>query len=486
MFRNFLKKAFQKCLSCVIFASFIFAPFLRPLHPAQAEAPIPNPVLVGTFTGKVCPSNVYSHPTTNPVTQGNKIIFGASDETGVALWTSDGSLDGTYPYYPFPSGTCIDDDFIAYTHGKVIFSISTGDGARQVYANDGSANGTVFLQEIPYDEMKAYQDLVYFISWGTSIPLSSARIWRTDGTPDGTFQLAELGGYVYDTSFGLPFIFAYLSPGDNPIIWHTDGTVAGTVQVNKDGQPFSIQRISEEKSILDVLNGDDLEIWISDNAYTHLVKLTSFPGQTGFHGGFVGNANGLAFFVLKGPTDYYGDYFETLWQTDGTLAGTEQVDADFEYSGYLGELRGIGVNNNTLYFRLWDGADIKLYCTSGKEGGVIYLTGMEQAVKSFVHFQDKLYYLNTDGGRETIFAVDGQTAGPIGFPATRFYDTAELTATNFGFMTFEAFLVNETSDWQIFYTDGTEANTQILFTPDHNSDSWYPDVYGEVIDFPIL
>src|SRR6185436_11913009 len=72
-------------------------------------------------------------------------------------------------------------------------------------------------------------NLVYFTA---STQTTGVEIWRTDGTPGGTFVPAELPGRYYNPggaweANGILYFFAQTRGGDYEL-WRSDGTKAGT------------------------------------------------------------------------------------------------------------------------------------------------------------------------------------------------------------------------------------------------------------------
>jgi ELWxxDGT repeat protein len=468
----------SKFLNLGLIVVFLLAGSL-PQHTAQADSPIPDPQMIGEFNGDVCQN--YG-PFSYPATLGNKMYFAASDADGLALWVSDGTAGSTYAYYPFPGATCVKFSGVV-THGKMVFTVKTGDQPSQLYVSDGTAAGTGFLADISVDYIVAYRGLAFLLVFGDYSAGTMDQLWRTDGTPEGTIKLADLGGYFSGDAFIFPFIEVH-SPFTNEYsLWYSDGTVGGTFLVVKSDDGYSVEPISDDTTILFSRVDDELEIWTTHNIPGDMEKLTSFPDQYDMNQSVLGAANGLAFFFIKGPTDENHDFLVTLWQTDGTIEGTVQVDPYVAYTGYGLKVYHQFDFNNSLFFVLYEDYVYRLCVIQGKDrGGVKELYTFPKDPRYYlelVPFQGKLYFLEKYDGRETIFVTDGLTAGPIGFPAVNFIESGGLAASRFGFMTFDASFEGEYNNGHVFYSDGTEDGTHILFSPDESTGARYPNVYGE-------
>lgn len=115
--------------------------------------------------------------------------------------------------------------------GTLTLIFDDGIHGTQLWVTDGTAVGTVRVTNFPTGPGAIFRwfvtmaDLtVFVVERGSSLEL-----WRTDGTPNGTFLLhagTVSSGLLYpvaDTAHGPVLFFA-----DNGTTWRTDGTVAGT------------------------------------------------------------------------------------------------------------------------------------------------------------------------------------------------------------------------------------------------------------------
>ncbi|MCM2279804.1 MAG: hypothetical protein NDJ89_17150 [Oligoflexia bacterium] len=157
--------------------------------------------------------------------------------------------------------------------------------------------------------------------------------WRTDGTPEGTFQLRDInpGGYSTPRFFPAAGGTVFFSADDGVHgreLWKTDGTPEGT-QLVKDIWPGSTGS-ALEYSTSAILNGqlfftaqtsaNGFEPWISDGTEAGTMMLKDvFPGSA--------SANLARLTIFKGTA-----YFEAfdggaydIWKTDGTPAGTAKA-----------------------------------------------------------------------------------------------------------------------------------------------------------------
>lgn len=287
---------------------------------------------------------------------GNKLFFSMGQNNGRELWVSDGTAGGTTEVIDLAPGTVsgiqapgvVDQPMIAY-NGKLYFSGNTTTGNTELYSSDGTAGGTVLVQEINPSTLMSggsdpsgffiYNNELYF--WaddGTSN--SSSGLWKTDGTTTvKVFQNAYSSGNA--TLFKNEIFFS------NGIdLWKSNGTTAGTTMVND----------SAGGSIIGANN---------DYIFTVYSKFIPTPPYYNYYywrsdGTTGGNSlitsynltHSISFDVLNnkmyipradsGSTSVYG-----LWQTDGTPAGTSKI---------LTYGPGIHIFNNAIYFSHYDAA----------------------------------------------------------------------------------------------------------------------------------
>ena len=174
-------------------------------------------------------------------------LFWPQEYTTHELWTSDGTPEGTKQVIAPDSGHLSN----LTAMGETLF-FTTAEPP-QLFATDGTAEGTVLIQEfqslgnprIPEDggydtnrldsalettDFVVFQDMLYFAAdSGTGLEL-----WRTDGTPEGTeffaeINLEEVGSDPANfTVVGSQLFFSADDGVHGRELWVTDGTAAGT------------------------------------------------------------------------------------------------------------------------------------------------------------------------------------------------------------------------------------------------------------------
>jgi ELWxxDGT repeat protein len=370
----------------------------------------------GTFAGTLRVKDINSGPApsdpTSLVAAIGRLFFMATDQRGTELWTSDGTEVGTVMVKDFSPGT--DNSVPQYLRaGDSLLYFLADDGAGEgLWRSDGSAEGTFRLlpPRIYTSDFVTIGDMVYFglgqDLWksdgtvaGTSVfrtinngntPISNARrvgefvyflspeagtpmkLWRTDGTSEGTIPLISLPGHAYGKSLEIVAVdgVAYFTVND-PVtgneLWKSDGTVAGTKLVRDlfpgtpSSNPKMLTSIGGKLFFLADIPGVGTHLWVSDGTEAG----TTRPG-TGF------NASSLRAFgdrvLFMHDTEETG---RELWISDGTTAGTQLV-RDITPGEEHSDLQLFFDVEGLFYFftRLPDGS-YELWTTDGSPSGTI-------------------------------------------------------------------------------------------------------------------
>ena len=294
----------------------------------------------GTAAGTVALATDLTVWSSSPIVHNGLLHFltqSANDlDAPLEMWRFDGISAETFltfdPLYVYPHGTA------AFYHTGSMYYIlaqpSNATGGVEGYTLWGIDLDTGDATRLADNVQYAYgSDPGGSLSVGNDSLLmfvtESGTIWRTDGTPAGTFQLAQTARRT-STDYPIGFLGEingrWLFTGNDAQrgveLWATDGTPANT-QLIKDiaavsaaSNPTLLQRVGNRVCFIVEDDGyNHNALYCTDGATTYLVESRQTTNEYGsrFNGGLIGSQ---LYYVLR--TD---DGIE-LWRTNGTLGGT--------------------------------------------------------------------------------------------------------------------------------------------------------------------
>jgi ELWxxDGT repeat protein len=386
----------------------------------------------------VCPGSCNNYGVHHRAFNG-KVYYSGSDHTGnigVEPWVSDGTDAGTHlltDINPDPNGSSYPTDFTP-VNGKLVFFAKTHDNESfSLWSTDGTANGTIQIAT-PHANPNLttenifipYQNKLYFFVQGDAPATAHiSDLWMTDGTANGTQMLkADIGfgdnRYVwYGEANGRLYIHTGLH------YWVTDGTEAGTdtfsIYSNNDNYATVFQNKLYLHGTFNISGNSYSGLYQYDGVNMNLIMTSvSFPG-----GMFVA---GNKLFIVE---------LDDLWVSDGTPIGTKKLTLPGAYNRWYKPI----VFDSKLYFSISaGGTNIKYLCaTDGTDQGTQIIdtthsvginTSLFNEWKQFFSFGGKLYYeaapiYYTDNVRTAdafqLYSSDGTSGGtkPVGNITTR-------------------------------------------------------------------
>jgi ELWxxDGT repeat protein len=380
----------------------------------------------------------------NLLTAGDRLFFdGILDERGVEPWVSDGSVAGTQRLGDISvsgiNGGSDPRDFTVFGD-QVVFTADDGLHGRELWISDGTAAGTRMVRDIlggppsgAGGGLLVAGDLLYFIGVITAdVSDGPGRLWRSDGTEAGTFQLgdtrASAGGGIgggcasWAVAYnGRVWFFASTIPSSGHEMWSTDGTAAGT-------------RMEFELP--------------AELRFASLCELHA-------------TSNGFVFLV-DGPAG-------ALWRSDGTPAGTQRLGTMRPAGSVSYPRGGITVVNGVGYFMAEDAGGFEPWRTNGTEAGTARIADVISGSAGAQHFRAVPFgngvmftYSSESGNADGVYRVADAGAAPVRVRAGDVRDANGLPISTGSHVYFALAQGDTESLWA---SDGTSAGTREVFNP---------------------
>ncbi len=350
-------------------------------------------------------------------TAGDRVFFPAlSAQGGTELWSTDGTPAGTGLLAGLERGaSSLPQGFSPFKDGVLFFTCIGEQG--EPWYSDGTAQGTLALPGSTFCQdsqgnnspptVLRLGDAAFFMAFNGSFGL-----WRTDGTPAGTFPLFVPGAdeFLGEATVFRGKLFFTTATDTGTRFWASDGTAAGTARlyVLPLRNAFGLTPIGDRVTF----QGDDdqgTHFWITDGSAAGTLP---FPG-----------VNGPPFLFLAGA--YYSLSSDSLRRTDLTTAGTQLVLPNASSPSTLFNFRAFASLAGSLFFVAQSGVQFDglpdpfaLYRSDGTPRGTVAVLDLGEdpdsltATPPAVVAGGLLYFVAGDAehGHE-LWRSDGTAAG---------------------------------------------------------------------------
>ena len=305
-------------------------------------------------------------------------------------------------------------------------------------------------------------ELAYFMVEGS---YSSRLLWRSDGTPEGTFRLAGISGMSgpgphFWTSDGSTIYFiATGDQGRSPFmnLWRSDGTVEGTgpllpfepwsFQTGVTDLPTALAVPETGLTFFSMGNGEN-ELWASDGTPegTRLVKDINPEGSS--NPSFMTAFNGELYFLASLPQG------RELWRSDGTTAGTGKVEEFHHLGTGVLALKAVG---DALFLLGQTASGVELWSSDGTGAGTtqsLFLSSTQ--LIGLAAADGRLFFAvhNSVTQQKELWVAEGDFSAPVQLLAANAPGTFEILPLGGG-----AVFTWANEPWS---TDGTPEGTRQL------------------------
>jgi ELWxxDGT repeat protein len=357
----------------------------------------------------------------------DQLYFYANDGAhGDELWRSDGTSEGTIMLKDIEAGNGssgpqrIEDDPlpIAFTENILFFIARNSENGSELWRTDGTPEGTFLLRNIApgqassnITELTSANNLLFFVATNGE---NGKEVWRSDGTVAGTFLLKDIiRGPISSNPTDLiayqnSLFFAATDGVAGYELWTSDGSTAGTqmfVDI-RSGKPSSGPgSLTISGSTLFFHAATDAygrELWKTNGTPqgTHMVKEIR-PGVNTSGPKFMTDVEGTLYFAFNDAV--HGNEF---WKSDGTPEGTSLA---FELkpgtpSGIDDRTYKVFTTGGYIYIYRPD----RLWGSDGTQEGTKNITGVGDyynTTASFYPHNGVLYIVESDW----IFTDEGES-----------------------------------------------------------------------------
>jgi len=252
---------------------------------------------------------------------------------GLELWRSDGTSAGTFMVADLNPAGDADPCDLAEFGGYLYFGASDGIDSG-LWRTDGTAAGTELVAVTGPGPGGGPDDLTVsgaYLYFAADDGAAGDEIWRSDGTAVGTELIADInpGSQGSRPRYLVPATgLLFFSADDGATgreLWRTDGTAAGTVLV---GDMHSGPEDSDAEPVAELAGGLVFKVrrpndalYLTDGTPGSVTPLLAldFIGVSRFSPVWRGH---LYFYAQSDGGD------DDLWRTDGTAAGTENLQLE--------------------------------------------------------------------------------------------------------------------------------------------------------------
>lgn len=278
----------------------------------------------GTPSGTKRLRNLAQYAT--PVAIGSRIYLPAYTETnGIELWTSDGTSNGTKRLTDLRAGSLdgIDPFVIAPIGTRVAFSGDDADGSEDAWVAGSTTGSVKRLKDFSAGSIEWMRNVAGTLYFARLVD-GTAELWTSDGTKGGTTKVWSTGARIEDpTVVGSTLFFRSFTDAAGAELWRTKGTAASTRMV-KDinpgpGDSFPEQLTAVGSKLFFAASTTDFELWVSDGTKAGTKELDINPTGDSYPFNLQAVGSRLYLYAID------ASHGQEPWVSDGTAAGTRMI-----------------------------------------------------------------------------------------------------------------------------------------------------------------
>ncbi|MES1243509.1 MAG: ELWxxDGT repeat protein [Acidobacteriota bacterium] len=379
-----------------------------------------------------------------------------------AAETSDGPARLVADLAPESASVPLNGWSLAPVGNRAVFLRMDNEYAPALWVTDGTPEGTselaVLCPPCGGAILLGSTGGVAFYRISESGPSPRMQIWRTDGTKAGTFPvISGVTNLISPSLDGGRLFFTACTPGQGCELWSSDGTVAGTRltgEIAPGPANANVRQVSAAGDRAFVIVGTSA-LWVADASGVRPLRELEKIRY------LLAGSDGRAYFVAEEGGAQEGGL--EVWTSDGTAAGTRPVTS-FKLQSPFSRNPFAALAEDRFYFS----------ARSGKGNELWSVGPTPQSLRRLTDFNDPFAYFSSvrKTGSRTLFVAqiqDRQQFTPPRLWASRgdFRTTARLSSADvegslapLGQGRF-AFHSNNPKD-SLWVTDGTVPGTRLL------------------------
>ena len=311
-------------------------------HLMKIRADGTGPVLIA----RLFQEDFYTRYEPELATMNNSLYFwGRRDGEGFALFRSNGTpgsmilLNDSFR----PTQSSHPSNMTRTENGQVFFVAEEDTYASSIWRTDGTPEGTRKIRDLGSwgtPEIVTTETHAYFAG------LDGFSIWKSDGTPEGTVQLVSDPSRLLARHLrvaGDMIYFAEVYGG----LWRSDGTEAGTFNLKEAADVRFVQPVGDMLYFMIEIDNNHFELWGTDGDPSGTYRIFTFSGnRTSYHNPTTVDGN-IMYFIADD-----GVYGNEVWRTDGTNAGTFRLaDLNAGDNNLFGGVFEVDI----AHFEMWRG-----------------------------------------------------------------------------------------------------------------------------------
>ena len=403
----------------------------------------------GTSTGTeliidLDPGPGSSSPSTPFELNGALYFVAETTHFGRSLWRTDGTANGTVRVKALPGSDSTGRVIITKGTAEVFFQITDGVGVSgSLWRTDGTFNGTFQMNSIVasdwFSSLIGIYDTTYHYSAGTLYYTTLNTLYKIDSATNEqkivktfeTFGFAYLPTSIGGTSnAGDKFYIQHSAgEGEKDQIWISDGSTVGTSLLHSNYQVLA--QNGERFLACDTDTSNFYGLNAQSNILLHPVNDDGSVCESTYIRRNIGDRTVFKI-SFNGP----------LWTTDFSATGTHPLSSATSNSGLLLKV------GNKIVFSNSDGVASGIYQTDGTIAGTELLKSSNGSINTTFDGEQRGYFLM---GNNALWTSDGSVAG------TRFLKNVGGTEIYGSWHEGQRFYF--TVDSLLWHSDGTTAGT---------------------------